>query len=79
MLCTYDTNQFTTFETGLIVIDGPVNGTSFRAYVEQFLVPTISASPRTAEATWRGIGTLLDRFKPEECANYLINAGYASA
>jgi putative transposase len=35
--------------------------------------------PRTAEATWRGIGTLLDRFKPEECANDLVNAGYASA
>jgi transposase len=25
------------------VIDGPINGTSFRAYVEQFLVPTLSA------------------------------------
>ena len=24
------------------VIDGPINGTSFRAYVEQFLVPTLS-------------------------------------
>jgi hypothetical protein len=35
--------------------------------------------PRTTEATWRGIGTLPDRFKPEECANYLVNAGYASA
>jgi transposase len=35
--------------------------------------------PRTAEATWRGIGTLLDRFKPAECANDLVNAGYASA
>ena len=23
------------------VIDGPINGTSFRAYVEQFLVPTL--------------------------------------
>ena len=32
-----------------------------------------------AEATWRGIGSLLDRFNPEECANYLVNAGYASA
>ena len=31
------------------------------------------------ETTWRGIGILLDRFKPEECANYLVNAGYASA
>jgi hypothetical protein len=35
--------------------------------------------PRTAEATWRGIGILLDRFKPAECANDLVNAGYASA
>jgi len=116
------------------VIDGPIDGTSFHAYVEQFLVPTLSAGdivimdnlgshksravrhlirsagaklfflpryspdlnpieqvfaklktllrktdPRTTEATWRGIGTLLDRFKPEECANYLVNAGYASA
>ena len=116
------------------VIDGPINGTSFRAYVEQFLVPTLSAGdivimdnlgshkghavrqliraagaklfflpryspdlnpieqvfsklktllrkadPRTTEATWRQIGTLLDRFTPEECANYLVNAGYASA
>ena len=24
------------------VIDGPINGTSFRAYVEQFLVSTLS-------------------------------------
>jgi len=116
------------------VIDGPINGTSFRAYVEQLLVPTLSAGdivimdnlgshkgqavrqlirsvgaklfflpryspdlnpieqvfaklkallrktdPRTTETTWRGIGTLLDRFKSEECANYLVNAGYASA
>jgi transposase len=115
------------------VIDGPVNGTSFRAYVEQFLVPTLSpgdvvvmdnlgshkskavrrpirsagaklfflpryspdlnpmeqvlaklktllrkTDPRTVEATWRNIGDLLDRFTPQECANYLVNAGYAS-
>jgi hypothetical protein len=25
------------------VIDGPINGTSFRAYVEQFLLPTLAA------------------------------------
>ena len=120
--------------TAPCVIDGPINGTSFRAYIEQFLVPTLSpgdvvimdnlgshksktvrrlirsvdaklfflpryspdlnpieqvfaklktllrkTDPRTTEATWLGIGTLLDRFKPEECANYLVNAGYASA
>ena len=120
--------------TAPCVIDGPINGSSFRAYLEQFLVPTLSAGdvvimdnlgshkgtavrrlirsagaklfflprhspdlnpieqvfaklktllrktdPRTIEATWRGIGELLDRFTPEECANYLTNAGYASA
>ncbi len=116
------------------VIDGPINGTSFRAYVEQFLAPTLTAGdivimdnlgshkglavrqliraagaklfflpryspdlnpieqvfsklktllrradPRTTEATWRGIGALLDHFTPQECANYLANSGYASA
>ena len=116
------------------VIDGPINGISFRAYVEQFLLPTLRAGdivvmdnlgshkgqavrrlirgagaklfflpryspdlnpieqvfaklktllrktdPRTIEETWRGIGHLLDNFTPQECANYLVNAGYASA
>ena len=37
------------------------------------------ADPRTIEATWRQIGALLDRFTPQECANYFTNAGYASA
>jgi transposase len=115
------------------VIDGPINGTSFRAYVDQFLVPTLTAGdvvimdnlgshksqavrqliraagaklfflpryspdlnpieqvfsklktllrktdPRTTEATWQNIGALLDCFTPQECANYLVNAGYAS-
>lgn len=35
------------------------------------------ASERTAEATWRKIGSLLDAFSPQECANYLVNSGYA--
>ena len=35
--------------------------------------------PRTIEATWRSIGDLLNRFTPQECANYLANAGYALA
>jgi transposase len=115
------------------VIDGPINGTCCAAWVEQFLVPTLSpgdivvmdnlgshkalairrairtvgakifylpsyspdlnpieqafaklkhlmrqAAERSVEATWRRIGTLLDHFTPTECANYLINAGYAS-
>ncbi|MBA3896722.1 MAG: IS630 family transposase, partial [Sphingomonadaceae bacterium] len=33
---------------------------------------------RTTENTWRRIGSLLDRFAPDECANYLRNSGYAS-
>jgi transposase len=115
------------------VIDGPINGESFLAYVEQVLVPTLKpgdiviidnlgshkgkavrrairaagaklfslppyspdlnpieqvfaklktllrkAAERSVDATWRRIGSLLDRFTPAECANYLANAGYAS-
>ena len=37
------------------------------------------AATRTVEATWRRIGDLLAAFTPQECANYLVNAGYASA
>ena len=114
------------------VIDGPINGRSFLAYVEQLLVPTLCAgdivimdnlgshksqavrrairaagaklfflppySPdlnpieqvfaklktllrkaeeRTVEATWQRIGMLLHTCAPSECANYLLNAGYA--
>jgi transposase len=122
------------------VLDQPVNGASFLDYIEQCLVPTLSAgdivimdnlsshkrpairnairsvgarllflppySPdlnpieqvpsaklrtgfaklkhlmrkaaeRTAEATWKRSGTLLDLFKPDECAKYLANSGYA--
>jgi transposase len=36
------------------------------------------AAERTIEATWKRIGALLDLFSPAECANYLVNAGYAS-
>jgi transposase len=116
------------------VIDGPINGISFRAYVDQFLVSTLNAGdivimdnlgshkgqairdliraagaklfflprcspdlnpieqlfaklktlprkadPRTTETTWREIGALLGNFSPQECANYLVNSGYASA
>jgi transposase len=116
------------------VIDGPINGETFLAYVEQILVPTLrpgdvvvidnlgshkgkavrrairatgaklfflppyspdlnpieqvfaklktllrKAAERTVEATWKRIGALLALFTPKECANYLVNAGYASA
>ncbi len=33
---------------------------------------------RTVEDTWRAIGRLVSTIKPQECANYLENAGYAS-
>jgi transposase len=33
---------------------------------------------RSVEALWRAIGNLLSAFTPQECANYLIHAGYAS-
>jgi hypothetical protein len=36
------------------------------------------AKPRTVEATWRKVGELLDLVSPKECANYLVNSGYAS-
>jgi transposase len=115
------------------VVDGPINGTSFAAWVEQFLAPALQpgdvvvmdnlgshkgpsirrairaagaklfylppyspdlnpieqvfaklkhlmrkAAERTVEATWRRIGNLLEQFTPNECANYIKNAGYAS-
>ena len=36
------------------------------------------AAERTVEATWKRIGALLTVFTPNECANYFVNAGYAS-
>ena len=119
--------------TAPCVFDGPINGLSFLAYVEQVLVPTLkpgdivvmdnlgshksqavrrairaagaklfflpayspdlnpieqvfaklkhlvrTAQPRSIEATWRKIGSLVSIFSPDECANYLVNSGYAS-
>jgi transposase len=36
------------------------------------------AQARNVEATWRKVGELLELFSPQECANYLVNAGYGS-
>ena len=36
------------------------------------------AAERTKEAVWRRIGSLLDQFTPQECENYIRNAGYGS-
>jgi transposase len=37
-----------------------------------------TAAPRSRDTLWRSVGTILNRFTPDECANYLKNAGYAS-
>jgi len=37
------------------------------------------AAERTRDALWERIGVVLDAFTPQECANYLRHAGYASA
>ena len=118
--------------TAPLVLDQPVNGEWFRAYVEQALVPTLKpgdvvvmdnlgshkgravrqairkarahllflppyspdlnpieqvfsklktllrkADERCVETVWPRIGQFLDCFSPTECANYLVNSGYA--
>lgn len=35
-----------------------------------------ASAPRTVEAVWPAIGKALDAFTPDECANYIKNAGY---
>ena len=36
-----------------------------------------SAAERTRDDLWQRIGTLIDRFKSDECSNYIRHAGYA--
>jgi transposase len=117
--------------TAPCVFDGPINGALFRAWVEQFLVPTLrpgdivvldnlgshkgmdtrktireagarlliltalqpgpepdrdgirqaedllrKADERSIAAVWNPIGSLLNQFSPEECANYMHHTGY---
>jgi transposase len=121
----------TTGVTAPLVIDGAINGDTFRAYVEQVLAPTLKPgdivirdnlsshkvtgvreaieargatlrylppySPdlnpieqafaklkallrklaaRSIARLWDALGDLLERFTPQECANYLANLGY---
>lgn len=64
----------------------PGTGATVSAFMSYALEKKVAKNPsrfgkgaeRTVEATWKRIGTLIDRFKPDECANYLRNAGYAS-
>ncbi|HEY1630335.1 MAG TPA: IS630 family transposase, partial [Rhizomicrobium sp.] len=37
------------------------------------------AQRRNLVDTWRHIGNLIHTIGPDECANYIANAGYASA
>lgn len=37
-----------------------------------------NAQKRTIDDTWRHIGGLVEAIQPDECANYLKNAGYVS-
>ena len=120
--------------TAPMVLDGPMTGQAFLAYVEQVLIPTLKpddivvmdnlpahkiaavraaieaagaqlfllppyspdmnpiemaiskiktllrqAGERTRDALWHRIGTLLDQFTPQECANYFRAAGYGDS
>ena len=134
--------RMTTFIAGLrqsgviapMVLDGPMTGAAFRAYVEQGLAPVLEpgdvvvmdnlaahkvagieaaiaaagasvlylppyspdlnpieqfiaklkallrkAAARTKEALWAAVGEALERCSPEECRNFLTNAGYDPA
>src|SRR5262245_6287437 len=65
--------------TAPCVIDGPINGTSFRAYIEQFLMPTLSPGDVVVMDNLGSHKGKAVRRLIRECANYLANAGYASA
>ncbi len=44
------------------------------------LMTLLSQAPeRTVNGLWRRIGSLLDQFTPDECANYLRAAGYSDS
>jgi transposase len=36
------------------------------------------AAPRTVDALWADIATLLDRFTPAECTRYFASSGYVN-
>ena len=76
--------------TAPTVLDGPMHGAAFQAYIEQVLVPTLSrgdtvtelkailrrAAARTIDQLWKVVGDAMDTFTPDECANYFTAAGY---
>lgn len=72
------------------VLEEPIDGESFRIYVEQVLLPTLrsgdvvvidnlgSHKGKAVRTAIRSVGAKLLFLPPYSPANYLINAGYAS-
>ena len=42
------------------------------------LIELRGAQKRTPEDTWQYLGHLIDTIQPNECQNYIQNAGYGS-
>jgi hypothetical protein len=54
-------------------------GAAFAGRLPVFKLKTLrKAAERTVEAAWQRIGALLNGFTPQDCANYIRNAGYAA-
>ena len=63
-----------------LVLDGPINGPVFVAWLEQFLAPELRRGDiRTLKTLWSAIGSLLDRFPPDECERYIRHCGYCQS
>jgi hypothetical protein len=65
------------------VLERPINGESFTAWVEQFLIPelepgSIVVLDNLGSHKGSRVRKLLDCFPPNECANCIRGAGYAS-
>ena len=74
-----------------MLLDGPLDGDAFLAYVEQAYSPDLNpiemafsklkailraAAERTLDGLWEAVANALDCFKPKECQNYFTAAGY---
>jgi len=60
--------------TATAVFDGPIDNITFRAYVEQVLVPTLR--PGDFDEVCELIAAALGLYMPDECANYVRHCGY---
>ena len=74
-----------------MVLDGPMDGPTFLAYVPQCVGPTLKpiermfaklkaqlrkAAKRTVDSLWDEIGQLLSTYSPAECQNYVASSEY---